>query len=87
MKWFTVVVGCSNGIPRSPWSSAQSQWRYCLQIGSSSPYFRMMFAIPVGGSGCWVTLNGPPGTACMSPKMTMLTMRMTSSSVRNRCTR
>ncbi len=83
----TVIVGCSNGMPKSPCNNAQSQLRYWRQIGSSSPYFFRMFAIAKSGSGCWVWSKGPPGTACMSPKISIVTTSMTRSSVRNRWTR
>ena len=37
MRWFTVIVGSSKGMPRYPWSSCHIHLRYCFQMGSARP--------------------------------------------------
>ena len=61
MRWLTVIVGSSKGMPRYPCSSCQIQLRYCLQTGAARPYLTMMLCSAAGVMSPWVKENGPPG--------------------------
>ena len=87
MRWLTVMVGSSKGMPRYPCRSCQIQLRYCLQTGSARPYLTMMLCMAAGLITPWVKVNGPPGTECIMAKMAIVARNKVKSSDRSRWTR